>query len=125
VVDPNGNIISINVRDPRDIKALKYFEEAESWATCRVQVDGRIVKAYGLRSITDHSVYHLTNLHQCSCPDFQYRQDGHGGFRCAHLRAVRWYVDWRKAEERRQAARAAAAASTSGATGSKELVDAF
>jgi hypothetical protein len=80
--------VTINTRDARDVRALKMFEPG---------------------------VYRLVNLRQCSCPDFQYRQDGHD-FRCAHMRAVRWYVDFVKAERRRQEARAST---------SRPLVDAF
>jgi hypothetical protein len=119
---PNVTSISINTQDPRDVKALKYLEEARSWAKCRVQVGGRVVKAYGLRSISNPSQYWLTNLRQCNCPDFQFRQDGRD-FKCCHMRAVRWFVDYLKMEERKAEARAAVEAAR--ASKPAELVDAF
>jgi hypothetical protein len=67
------------------------------------------------RDVRALKMFERVNLRQCSCPDFQYRQDGHD-FRCAHMRAVRWYVDFVKAERRRQEARAST---------SRPLVDAF
>jgi hypothetical protein len=108
--------VTINTRDARDVRALKMFERAGSWLKTAVRLpDGRMVKAYGIESASEPGVYRLVNLRQCSCPDFQYRQDGHD-FRCAHMRAVRWYVDFVKAERRRQEARAST---------SRPLVDAF
>jgi predicted nucleic acid-binding Zn finger protein len=120
---PNVTTISINTRDARDMKALLYFEEALSWAKCRVRIDGRIVKAYGLRSITNPSQYWLANLRQCSCPDFQFRQNGRD-FKCCHMRAVRWFVDYLKMEERKEGARAAVEAARASSE-KPVLVDAF
>jgi hypothetical protein len=107
--------VTINVRDRRDVEALKIFENARSWSKGTVQVPGvGAVKVYGVPSRSEPNKYHLTNLRQCSCPDFQFRQgrqaDG-SYFRCAHQRAVRWYVDFVHAERRKQAALEAEAAS--------------
>jgi hypothetical protein len=107
--------ISINTRDRRDVEALKIFQGARSWAKCVIQVPGvGAVKAYGVPSRSDPNRYHYTNLSQCSCEDFQYRQgrqDDGTYFRCAHQRAVAWYVDYVRAERRKEALLAAEEAS--------------
>lgn len=98
---------TINTEDARDMRAVALLGGARSWLKCRVRLpDGLVVKAYGIPSASEPDTYRLTNLRRCSCPDFQFRQDG-GDFRCAHIRAVRLYLDWLKAERLRQEARAA------------------
>jgi hypothetical protein len=107
--------ISIHTRDRRDVEALKIFRGARSWAKCHIQVPGvGTVKAYGVPSRSDPDRYHYTNLSQCSCEDFQYRQgrlDDGTYFRCAHQRAVKWYCDYVRAERRKVALLAAEEAS--------------
>lgn len=104
--------ITIDKNDKRDVAALKLFQDAGTWAKCWVTLEGgRKVKAYGIPSRSEPSVYRLANLRQCSCQDFLFRQDGHGGFRCAHMRAVKWYVDYVAQQKRRQIAREAHEAS--------------
>jgi len=103
--------ISINVKDKRDVEALKLFENARSWAKCVVNVPGvGPVKAYGIPSRSNPNVLRLTNLKQCNCEDFLYRQDG-GQFKCAHMRAVKWFVNYILAERRKEQALAAEEAS--------------
>jgi hypothetical protein len=97
--------ITINVKDSRDVAALKLFEGARSWSKGTVEVPGvGRVKCYGIPSRSEPGKRHLTNMKQCSCPDFQFRQDG-GTFACAHIRACRWYVNYVRMEQRKQAAR--------------------
>lgn len=105
----NTTNIKINLQDKRDVRALKLLQGARSWAKCVVtipEVGPR--RAYGIPSESEPDVYRLVNLKQCSCPDFQNRQDG-GTFRCAHIRACQWYVEIVKQERRKAEQRAAQA----------------
>lgn len=104
----------VNVRDSRDVRALRLLERARGWMQCHVTLSyGTKVKAYGIPSESEPNVYRLTNLRQCSCPDFQWRQgrqaDG-SYFMCAHMRAVRMYVDYVNEQKRLSALREQAAA---------------
>lgn len=128
--------ISINTKDPRDVSASKLFRDARSWAKCTVMIPGvGPVKAYGIPSRSEPNVYRLANLKQCNCPDFMFRQgiqsDG-TYFKCAHIRAVKWYVEYVKAERRKEAALAAEEAARQARaereyreTAAHGLVDAF
>lgn len=94
--------VSINTADRRDVKALKILQGARSWAKLVIDVPGLGErKFYGVPSDTHVDVYYRVNTRQCSCPDFQNRQDG-GQFACAHMRAVRWYCEIVKQERRRR-----------------------
>jgi hypothetical protein len=75
------------------VRALRILQGARSWSKLHVTIPGvGVRKAYGIPSETEPLKYRITNRRQCSCPDFQNRQDG-GTFTCAHIRAVRWYVE--------------------------------
>jgi hypothetical protein len=95
--------VSINTQDKRDVRALQLMQGAGQWMKCRVRLEsGREVKAYGIPSSSEFGTTRLANLRQCSCPDFQNRQP----ILCAHIRAVKMYVNWLKAKEQeREAAR--------------------
>jgi hypothetical protein len=125
--------VKINIADPRDVRALRILQGASRWSKGTVTIPGYgVKKAYGIPSESEPLKYHLANRRQCSCSDFQYRQDG-GTFACAHIRAVRWYCEivmqerrkheLQRAQEESERVKAAnAAAAASEAYG---LVDAF
>lgn len=94
--------VTINTQDKRDVRALRILQGARGWAKCVLQIPGvGSRKAYGVPSESDPNKYHYTNRRQCSCPDFQNRQDG-GMFACAHIRAVRWYCEIVAQEKRKR-----------------------
>ena len=96
--------ISINTQDRRDVRALRLLQDARTWAKTTREIPGvGTRKFYGIPSESEGGVYRLTNRRQCSCPDFQNRQDG-GTFACAHIRAVRFYVQIVLQERRKAAA---------------------
>lgn len=122
---------TVNERDPRDMRALRLLRDSGQWAKCRVRMqDGRTVKMYGIPSASDPGVYRLANKRFCNCPDFIYRQPQ----LCAHIRAVRLYVEYVTARRerleqeeraRQQNDREMAAALADGSGGDYGLVDAF
>jgi hypothetical protein len=94
--------ISINTGDRRDVRALRILQGARSWSKMHVNIPGvGVRKAYGIRSESEPLKYHIVNRRQCSCSDFQFRQDG-GTFACAHMRAVRWYCEIVMQERRKK-----------------------
>jgi uncharacterized Zn finger protein len=76
--------ITISSRDPRSIKAVEIAAEAGQWLKCRTR-DGH--KKYAVPSQSAANLYHLADLHTCTCPDFQRRQQA-----CKHVLAIRIYA---------------------------------
>ena len=76
----------INVQDKRDVRALEIFETAAFWREVGESRHGG--KAYEIQSSSrvDRS-YHV-DLENCECEDHKMR-----GMLCAHIRAVRLYVN--------------------------------
>jgi predicted nucleic acid-binding Zn finger protein len=99
--------VTINTADRRDVRALRILQGARSWLKLVVDVPGLGERRfYGIPSESEPDVFRKTNLRQCDCQDFLNRQDG-GRFTCAHMRAVRMYVEIVAQEKRRKDALAA------------------
>ena len=77
--------------DPRSLKAVQIATAAGRWAKCRTR-DGH--KLYAVPSQHDATVRYLADLHTCTCPDFQRRQQA-----CKHVLAVRLHVARVRAEQ--------------------------
>jgi hypothetical protein len=73
--------ITISSEDPRSLKAVQIAAEVSQWLKCRTRDGG---KKYGVPSQSAPNVYHLADLHTCTCPDFQRRQQA-----CKHVLAIR------------------------------------
>lgn len=87
----------VNTQDHRDMRALRLLRESGQWAKCRVRrEDGTLVKMYGIPSSSEPGVYRMANQRFCNCPDFLFRQPQP----CAHVRAVRMYVEYVMARRR-------------------------
>lgn len=77
--------------DARPSKAALLATTAGQWIKTTTK-NG--VRFYGVPSATQPGHYHLANLHACSCPDFQRRQQP-----CKHVQAVRLYVEAVRSEQ--------------------------
>jgi hypothetical protein len=76
----------INTQDSRDVRAVEILETNPWWQEIQESRHGG--KAYGIPSSSRVDVvYHVTMSH-CECEDHKYR-----GQVCAHIRAVRLYVN--------------------------------
>ena len=73
--------ITISSEDHRSLKAIEIAAAAGQWAKCRTR-DGH--KFYAVPSQHDANVRYLADLHTCTCPDFQRRQQA-----CKHVLAIR------------------------------------
>jgi predicted nucleic acid-binding Zn finger protein len=94
--------IIIDTNDSRSRKALEIAAEAGQWLKCRRR-DGS--KVYAVLSQSASNVYHLADLHTCTCPDFTRRQKP-----CKHILAIRIHcaLVQVQAQRRREEVRATA-----------------
>ena len=77
--------ITVSATDPRSVKALDVLATFDRWQKGRLKGSGR--SFYAVPSSTDPNRLYMVDTRECSCPDFQRRQQP-----CKHVLAVRMAV---------------------------------
>lgn len=77
----------IDLKDPRDVKSLEILGTHPFWEEVEHSRLGG-AKAYAIPSSSRAGVTFHVDLDDCECEDYRYR-----GQTCAHIRAVRLYVN--------------------------------